>query len=536
MSWVAVGVAVVGGVASYAGQQKTNKVNAKNAKQQGYVDTTTTRNADPRSESYRDEGMQAAYNSLFGTNYTGRDGQQLTVQGDPNKRQAGPPANMSPKQAKQYAAEQARIAATGKGKKKGGAATGGTATPKKFEGMSGETDQIRADMMKLPEQNAGMYDASESYLTDTLNGQERNAYRPEAAEAARAIAADPELAAYQQSLRSGLGVGQGGGGSAGGVNRGRGASYSAPSWATGGGGSYGSATGTDAALKKLVAGEAPAGWEDMEAGISRTTNEGRAEIIRQLKANSVGSGFYGGSVYEDAMEGAISRGDRELADSLGAARFGAYQNALGLGTQYDLGMADMQSRERTAGASASASARAAADDLASRERLAMYGMWGDSIGLGQQGRASSAGALGDLAGLTSEDQRFAVGGVNDLGASRRGDLGVAGDLSLGADSNRNNYIGAQRQQQAANAGVNLGRQQLGFDKERFYDPLQRISVYGDLMNTFYGGLGSETTTGRDTRAAGGAAYSNPYGAALSGAALGAQVGSSFGKKPPTAGG
>lgn len=534
MSWVAVGVAVVGGVASYAGQQKTNKANAKNAKQTGYVDTTTTRNADPRSEPYRDDGAQAAYNALFGTNYPGRDG-QLAVQGDPNKRASGPPANMSPKQAKQYAAEQARIAATGKGKK-AGAATGGSSTPKKFEGMSGETDQIRSEMMKLPDKNAAMYGVSEGFLTDTLKGEERNTYRPEAAEAARAIANDPELTAYQQSLRSGLGVGQGGAGSAGGVNRGRGASYSAPSWATGGGGSYGSATGTDAALKKLVAGEAPAGWEDMEAGISRTTNEGRAEIIRQLKANSVGSGFYGGSVYEDAMEGAIARGDRELADSLGAARFGAYQNALGLGTQYDLGMADMQSRERTAGASASASARAAADDLASREKLAMYGMWGDSIGLGQQGRASSAGALGDLAGLMSEDQRFAVTGVSDLGAARRGDLGVAGDLSLGADSNRNNYISAQRQQQSANAGVNLGRQQLGFDKERFYDPLQRLSVYGDLMNTFYGGLGSETTTGRDTRAAGGAAYSNPYGAALSGAALGAQVGSSFGKKPPTAGG
>ena len=226
-----------------------------------------------------------------------------------------------------------------------------------------------------------------------------------------------------------------------------------------------------------------------------------------------------------------------MTDSLAAQRFGAYQNALGLGTQYDLGMADMASRERMQGASAASASRSAGASRASQERLATLGMWGDALGMGQQGRSGRAAALGDLAGLASEDQRAAFGGVNDLGESHRGDIGVAGDISLGADSNRNAFRASENNLAGVRAGVNLGRAELGFDKERFYDPLSRTGAYADVLNGLFGGYGSERTVGQDTRSAGGAGYSSPWGAAMTGAALGGQLGSQYGKsKAPTTGG
>lgn len=556
MSWVAVGVGVVGAVAGGVSQNQANKkaqgaANAAN-KQAGLVDVTTTRRGDPRSDSYRDDGMLAAYNTLFGSDYRGGDGQQLRIQGDPNKRPAPSADGVPAGYTKRPDGRVVAIVPAGKGGGGGKGKAGKSAAPapaapapRKFDGMSGETDEVRRRMMEeLPAQNADMYGASEDFLTDTLAGEERNPYREEAAGAARAIAQDPRLERYLDVLEGNVGGGSSQKTSTARVKLDKWASsYGGGSGASSvpgsGGGSIGrTATGTDVALRKLVAGEDPEGWAAMQDAISRKVNEGRAEQIRQLRASAVGSGFYGGSVYEDAMEGAIARGDQELADSLGAARFGAYQNALGLGTQYDLGMADMAARERMNAASASASAGAAGADIASREKLAMMGMWGDALGLGQQGRAASAGALGDLAGLTSADQRAAVEGVNALGAGRRGDLGLAGDLSLGADANRRAYIGDQRNERVGMAGVNLGRSELGFAREQMYDPLNRLGVYGGLLNTFYGGLGSETTQGRDMRSGAPAAFQpgSVAGAALSGAGLGGQIGMAFRRQPAAGGG
>src|ERR1051325_635504 len=154
-------------------------------------------------------------------------------------------------------------------------------------------------------------------------------------------------------------------------------------------------------------------------------------------------------------------------------------------------MASIASQDR---ASSAAGAGAAAD-AASREKLANLQMWGDALGMGQQGRTSRAGALGDRAGLGSTDQRAAAGGVNALGASRRGDLGVAGDLSLGADRNRNDWQSSLNSLSGVRAGVNLGRSQLAFDQARFYDPLERTGTYANILNTFYGGLRSGTNRG-----------------------------------------
>lgn len=548
MSWVAVGMiggAVIGGIS----QNQTNKANVKAQKNSGKVNVTTTRSGDPRADPYRQAGMEAAYNALFPGQplpsgpapppapRPGGGGRLGGPQDEGDNGQYGPIA--SPSLAPGY-----RVNKRGKTVKVRNPATPGGGvkagpTERKFDGMSGETAAIRDDMMGLDERNAPMLDEAESFATDTLRGDTRNPLIGRATEAADLIAEDPGLAEYIAALKGnalggGSSRGRTGGGGQGGANVRY--NYSAgSSGALPGGKISATATGTDAALKKLVAGEDPAGWAEMEAAIARKVNEGRAENIRELRARAVGSSFYGGDLYKDLETGAIAKGDQEMADSLAAQRFSAYQNALGLGTQYDLGMAGIAAGERSASASAGASARAAADSIASQERLANLGMWGEALGMGQQGRSGRAAALGDLAGLTSEDQRFAFSGVNDLAGSRRADLGAAGELSLGADANRNAFRASENQLAGVRAGVNLGRAELGFAQEQFYDPLGRTAKFADIINGFYGGYGSETTVGQDQRGAGGAGYSSPWGAAMTGAALGGQVGSAYGnsRRQPT---
>jgi hypothetical protein len=557
-TWGAVAGAVIGAGVSYYGQSKSNKANSKAAKDAGKVDITTTRTGDPRADPYREAGMNAAYNALFpgrpqptpatagtpmggptgpggaGGPYDDGDLGQYTPIASGSKGKALPPGKRV--NAKGKVVNVRNPATPG-----GGVTTGGPAE-RKFDGMSQETADIRKEAMGLGDRNAAMYDEAESFATDTLRGDTRNPLIGKATNAADLISEDPGLAEYIATLKGNATGGgprgrTGGGGGPGGANVRYSYSGGASGSTPGGKISPATATGTDAALKKLVAGENPAGWDEMEAAIARKVNEGRAGNIRELRARAVGSGFYGGDLYKDLESGAIAKGDQEMTDSLAAQRFGAYQNALGLGTQYDLGMAGIEASERSAGASAGASARANADALASQERLANLGMWGDALGMGQQGRSGRAAALGDLAGLTSEDQRFAFSGVNDLAGSRRGDIGVAGDISLGADSNRNAFRASENNLAGVRAGVNLGRAQLGFDKERFYDPLSRTGAYADVLNGLYGGYGSERTVGQDQRAAGGGGYSSPWGAAMTGAALGGQIGSQYGKsKAPVTGG
>ncbi len=577
-TWGAVAGAVIGGAVSYVGQQKSNKANAKAAKNAGEVNTTTTRTGDPYADPYRKGAMDAAWGALTGGGapLSGKPG--VTIAGDPKAAPTGG-SRPAPPAGKRYNAKGKLVNVRNPAPTTGASTTPAAPAARKFDGMSGETDEIRRRAMdELPAANEDLFGAGQGYVKDTLAGNSRNPLVDRATSAADDISEDPRLAAFQDYLMGELGVGSrstsaGSSGAAAGAGGqgGRNVRYSYSKNSSGGagsassmlpkGGAVNSATGTGAALKKLVAGdpeadtatgsaamlrrlvagEAPAGWDEMQDAIARKVDASRAGNIRELRARAVGSGFYGGDLYKDLETGAIAKGDQELADSLAAARFGAWQDALGLGsefdqsvlglgTEYDLGMENIAAGERSASAAAGAGARANADALASQERLAKYGFMLDALDLGEKGRYGRAGALGDLAGLVSSDQQGALGAVNDITAGRRGDLGLAGDISLGADSNRVGWQSSANSLAGVRAGVNLGRAELAFDRERFYDPFSRLGQFTDITNGLYGGYGSETTTGRDTRASGGAAASSPWAAAMTGAALGGQIGSAYGAR------
>lgn len=555
MSWGIVAGAVVGGVVSYAGQKSSNAANAKAQKQQGYVDTTTTRAPDSYSTPYRQGALDSAWGALTGqTPLSG--GAAAPIQGNPNAAAAKPAARTTggggagagatyggytaaQLQANPSLVSKLGSSAAAKWSASGGGAGGGAgagapagpAAPSTVAGktgQSGSTSSIINRLEGLPGQNAAMNNTAEQYSTNLLNGKSSNPLLSPAAIAAANVGNDPRLSAFQDYLMGNLGVGgaSGGGAAAQAVPYGQsvgpgqaGYAQAAAAYGASNGGGYGggSATGTDAALRDLVAGKAPAGWAGMDQGISDDVNSGRADIIRQLKAAGVGSGSYGSDSYDQQIGSAVAQGDRQLANQLATARYGAFQNALGLGTQYDIGMADVAAKNYATSSGASSASAA----LAAQQRGQDLGALGNALSLGEEGRYGTAGQLGNLASLFSGDQKAALGGINDLAASRRGDLSAAGQLSLGSDQAQNNLRSSGMAANASRANVNS---QIAWQQQQFYDPLSRLGQFNDILNGDFGPYGSETTQGRDTRSGGGAAAVSPFGAALGGAAIGGQLG------------
>lgn len=538
MSWVAIAVGVGGAVVGYVGTQQTNKANAKIAKGSGHVDTTTTTSSDPYTTPYRQGALDSAWGALTGQNPLS-GGTAAPIQGDPSARAAAPARTGKAQtwtnakgQLMTLSGGRAVPATGGAAAAAGGGAPGGGGLPSTLAGKTGQsasTSGIIGQMQGLPGQNAGMNSAAERYSTDLLEGRSSNPLLDPAQAAANNIGEDPRLSAFQDYLMGNLGVG-GAGGGGGGLTP---TNFSGVYASNGHGGtvqptSYASTTGVDAALRKMIAGEDAPGLAAQTAAIEAQVGRGRAENIKQLRARAVGSGFYGGDIYQQLEEGAVAQGDAQMAEQLAAARFGAFQNALGLGTQYDLGMADIGARDRAT----SASSASAADSLSVARRGQDLGALGSALQLGEEGRFGTAQGLGNLASLFSSDQKAALGGINDLAASRRGDLSAAGALSLGSDQAQNSLREAGISANASRANVNA---QLGWQRQQFYDPLSRLGQFNDIMNGAFGNSGSVHTEGTDTRAGGGAGYVSPFAGALGGAAIGGQLGSTINKQKQSGG-
>lgn len=568
MAWVG---ALAGGVLSYLGSQDTNDANAANARNAGHVNVTTTRDPMAGTQPYRSDASEAAYEALFGhpSGYPGVDNPYNLGNHQGNVHRVGEGADVvrsisspdsvgasssagaggraAPPPGYRYSngrlvkangAQQGSGAGAGAGAAPAGPNLNNTSAPGggKFNGISQYTQDAENALRGLPAQEQGLYDTGQQYVQGTLSGNDQNPLRGQAVDAGNAISDDPQLAAYEAALRGNLGgaAGPGGGpGGGGGTQSAPDGHWSSSGWVASPAGqtaalTSGSTTGADAAIRDMLAGKATAGQMAAEDAIRSQVERGRAANIRDLRARAVGSGFYGGNTYQQLEEGAIAQGDQATAEQIAASRFGAYQSAMGLGTQYDLGMADVAARNNSTSAGAASSAAA----LAQQDKLAQLGMWGDAIRTGQTGRAGTASALGSLAGQYSNDQQASLAGIGTLAGNRRADLTAAGDLSRDSDQIRTSYgvgmAGANASRAVGMANVGLGEHRLAFDQEQFHDPLNRISAFSNALNGLTGAYGSETTLGQDQRNQSPPAYNSPYGAALTGAGVGGQIGSSYG--------
>jgi hypothetical protein len=499
MSGAITAAVVIAGGSAYAAN-KANKTAKAAAKGSGQVNTTTTNTPWGPDTDYRKWIMDQGANAL-GYNAGGVKGdpQQSGYTTRPDGRvvpivpQAGKAGGKAGKGAKAPAAPAA-------------AKTGGPVN----------TQQIIDDMYKNVSTKGPLVDPANKYAQTLLEGGETNAYRTEAADMVRGAGKNDNLDRMIADLFAGNTPGGGNGGNPAGVRGGRGGSSGVPAYMQTlnqpAAGQTNDKVGVKDDIRKILDGQGIT--PEYREMLNRQYQEAAQENARQMNALFVGSNMQGSSSWQDAFAKGQGQAAQGFSDELVGANFGLYQNALGLGTQYDISAEDRAAQMRMQQASLSASGRAGDASLAQQAELARMGMLGNAIGMQMQGQQFGAQGMSGISSLYSDDVQQAYGSVPGMENMDTAAWGQLGNLSLGQDSLRNSKDIAGMQ---INASRNAQNQQMAWDRERYYDPLQRLGGFADLVNASSGAYGSQQTTGTDTRAAGGAAsYANPWSQAISG--------------------
>lgn len=531
--------ALAGGVLSYMGAKEQNKAAGKG----GWTDVTTESAPSKESAGYRDAAMRRAYDILNpGAPPPTYLAPGIGPQGT-GFRVSDPPASPTPT-GNPVAAPQ-----TGGKWRKGGMTvpkpskpTTGTPAPKAsaWNGSSPETQRAVEGALGQAEKGNRLYREAEDFISDTLGGQERNAYRSETADMLRGMD-DADLRRFKDMLFEDVESGRPGQGgtppsftySTGGLN-------SLPGMAPGtGGGSAPAASregpvGVVDDLKALLEGRgAPQAVKD---AIARRNEEEWNKRIAEKQALYIGNNNLGSSNWTSALGDVNTTSARELGDSLSMADYGLWQHGLDVGSQYDTDTLNREAQERMnaadnatslTGASMSAGASAAAQqaDIDARMKLARLDALQGAVGMGQRQNEFRAQGMGSLADLYSQDQRFALGATPDITGLGMRDWTAAGQLSLGSDQGRNQWGIGKMQADAARAGVNATNRRLAFDQERYQHdlPMMDLSRYMDIINA--ADRGGSTRQFGQTPSNG---YTvNPGLAALGGAASGYSLGQSF---------
>lgn len=615
MAWmIAAGMAA----ASYLSADQQNKQNAKNAKNSGYVNLTQSNNpwgpdaqyrmwimdagADnlgmPRNAKgtyanpYAPQGGSTTGSSWPGVNPQTRDpalsnlppannggqgGAGVAGSGtrnpDPSVTLTGAkmPTGLTPKQQKQWTAEQERQAgANKKGKAGAGTGTGGAKTAP--AGTNVTTQQVMDAMYKDTAAPNRTEDAAVNYTNKLLSGGETNPYRTEAAQAVRDASSNANLDRYINELWGGAMPGSGS------SKEGRAADAKASREASRASRGYTQATtgytgdpgqgpaagpaqqvgvvddiqkiiegkitrpedesGARAELKKIYEGQGiPQEYRDM---LERQYKEAAQRSARDMNALFVGANMQGSSSWQDAFAQGQADASQGYSDRLIGANFDLYGSALqmgqgydladqqymgqalGLGTQYDIAAQDRAAQERAAANAASSSAGSYAAGLASQERLARMGALGDAIRGQQQGQQFGAQGLSGLSGLYSGDTQQALSMVPDLSNLNTAAWGSLGNIGVGRDQVNASIKNANT---AANAQRGIANSQLDWQKQMWNDPLTRLGKFTDLVNASSGAYGSQTTHGQDQRNVASPGFVSPWGQAIAGGIAGYTYGS-----------
>lgn len=469
------------------------------------------------------------------------------------------PSGLSAKQQKQWRADQDRRA----GSKGGGTKNPAAPTP----GTNVTTQQVMDAMYKDIAAPNRTEDAAVNYTNKLLGGGETNAYRGEAAQMLRDSQDNANLDRYINDLWGGAMPGSGSSkenrvsdarASREASRASRGYTQAATGYtgeagqgpAGGAAGQVGvvddiqrilagnlnrpaDESGARAELKKIYEGQGiPQEYRDM---LQRQYQEAAQKNARDMNALFVGANMQGSSSWQDAFAQGQSDASQGYSDALIGANFGLYNNALGMGqgydladqssmdqalaigAQYDTAGLDRAAQERAAAAAASSSAGSHAASLATQERLAKMGALGDAIGMQMQGRQFGAQGMTGLSGLYSGDTQQALSMVPDLSNLNTAAWGSLGNIGVGRDQVAASIKNANT---AANTQRGIANQQIGWEKERYNDPMARLGRYADLVNANSAAYGSQHTTGTDQRNASPSPYISPWGQAISGGMAG----------------
>lgn len=261
-------------------------------------------------------------------------------------------------------------------------------------------------------------------------------------------------------------------------------------WTKGGGGGKNRLIGVDKDLAKIIRGDYTANPE-LEALISAanrgTLNEYNANLGGLAgMARQAGPGASTSSAYQLADAQAAEGYARGLAENETGIRyedFGRWRDevmqALGLGTQYDLGMADVNQRA----SAASASARNAAEANAIQRELGNRGILLDALGLRGNLQGMGLDAMTNLAGLDVNNRQFMLGAIPAYHDITLNDLSTAFGANFGLEQAQNAARGeeAARRQEASRYASEA--------------PWRNLARYMDIINGASSGYGTQSESG-----------------------------------------
>lgn len=433
---------------------------------------------------------------------------------------------------------------------KSAVAGGGSGSPAAapFNGVSGETQEVRDAMIARAREGNPLYDIGEDYIGGTLRGEDANKYREETFGALRDVG-DEDLDRYKAMLFEQLEGG--GGGAGGGIYGGGGGSFRGSGYAySPGGGGAGSTGGVADYLKPILEGDyLKEGNPYLEERIKQVLADANETYdknkIAGLNSQYSGAGMLGSTFYSQALADSAKEKATGLAGASGQLRFEDYDKRMNDFLQAAALQAQIEGDERAAGAasaSAGASAGAAADRLALERQMGLLNALGGAIGQGVDLRQFGLSGMAGLSEGFGQDQRFALEGLPTVSGLSMRDWGAAGDLSLGADELQGRYDLGRRDIQgrnaAANRANNLARQQFNFDvfrDERGY-PLVREGGVADIINAMSGQYGTSHEYGTDRRSVSPYSGPSPTSAAIAGGIAGGVQGYNFGSQFGNSGG
>jgi len=315
-------------------------------------------------------------------------------------------------------------------------------------------------------------------------------------------------------------MGQYGGGSGGGGGGGGGGGYSGGGGGGGGysGGSSHPLVGVGADIRNMIDSDYTANPElqAMIDQVNRGTTDSYQQGVAGLSGQAEGAGMYGSSDHQVADAAAATGFTRGLAENETGIRyqdFGRWRDevmqAMGLGTQYDLGMAATDAQARASANATNASSRSAANSLALQGELGNRGLMLDAMGLQNQMSLGGLGVMQNLSGLDVQNRQSMLGMGLDYSNANMDQLGAAFGANMGVEQAANSAA-AQR--------AAMQNQQARFNAQQ---PWNNLAKYMDIINGASSGYGTSTESGN--RAVAQQQQGSPWLAALQGGLGAAQA-------------
>jgi hypothetical protein len=433
----------------------------------------------------------------------------------------------------------------------GGGGSGAGGPNAGFAGQSGPTQQSIAALLARGQAGDPMQGPALGFINQYLSGQDPNAYRAQTFQGLQGMAAgqgNQNLSQFIAQLQAGnnpfggkalagpqiqMGGMPAGGGFAAPVS---GAAFAAPVGAADYIKQILSGTGN---LGSLFTQDNPAHQAMLDATTRDLQRQYATQTVPGVNQAAQGAGLFGSTMYQDALSksaGQYSESlggmvgklnydqyNQNLQDRLQALHEGAAMDTSAMSNQAQLAAAQISGSASAGAAYYSTNAQLAIEQARLNQQAQLAGLSALAGGIGQQGQMQESGftGMGNQANAYGGEQLGALGETPAISNMDIAGLQAAGQLSLGSDQARNSYIQSQLQNRAAMAGISLGRSQLGFAQQQYWNPLNQMGLASNVLEGLTNPFSSTNQQGYNY---GGSQPPNPLQQGIAGALAGAGMG------------